>query len=305
MQTMPDFVNTDLSTPLNTFGAGIPVDWISIENGRLPIFWGDNQFLNDETNHYDYPSNMGPKQTLHLPKVCRFIYTYDKEDNPLEWCDTHSGDCTNGSDPIGDPCGNGDQYAEAITVGTDPFPGAVGSFDGWKIYGVQHGHPSGPIYLTDKASGNLGFYFPSGNPGGDPPSSFVNGNPCEASFTVTAFQFSGYDSVGSKIGPFIPFTYYTGTLKTFHPSDADKVKYQLPKIFGVPCCKGAGVPGGNGPPLGGSGPTSGPGSPGAGDPQPGDDSSNCFGGVENGTGDDGGDDDIIFGQDCGIGGEGL
>lgn len=83
MPTMSDaLVNTDLSTPLNTFGAGIPIDWKPIEDGAIPIFWGDNQYLNEENDTYENPSKMGGNQTMHLFKVCRFIYTFKRDEDP-------------------------------------------------------------------------------------------------------------------------------------------------------------------------------------------------------------------------------
>lgn len=291
-------VNTDLSTPLNDFAAGIPMDWGPIEQGKIPIFWGDNQFL-DDSNNYSYPSGMIANQTLHLPKVCRFIYSYGEDDDPSEsGCDNNSNDCLNGSTP-GDPCANGDQYAELIWFGNSAFPGAVGSFNGWKPYGVIFGSTgtAGPSYLTDKAGANLATYFPHGNPGGDDPVTYVNGNPCSAIIVVTAFQPSptGY----------IPFTFYSGTLSGFIPSPADKAKWLLPGVFGVPCCKQAG--GGSG---GGGGGGGGGGSGGPGNPSSTDSAANCFGGVDNGTGDDGGqdedgnDDGIVYGRECSTPSEG-
>lgn len=67
-------LNADSSPPQNTVGMNVPLDWTSVEAGYIPIFWGDNQIGDG------YPSGMGKDQTLHVPKVCRFIYTFGPHD---------------------------------------------------------------------------------------------------------------------------------------------------------------------------------------------------------------------------------
>lgn len=76
---MPN-LNEDLSPPVNTLGAGYPMELSLLQKGRIPTFWEDNQVMNDETFVYSESSGMTGFTPIHVPRVCRFIYAFDKTD---------------------------------------------------------------------------------------------------------------------------------------------------------------------------------------------------------------------------------
>ena len=78
-------LNSDLTNPSNSYAEGIPIHNKYLEDGSVPIFWGDNQTLDEESLEYTRPSGMEGIVPLHVPKVVRFLYTYgelDEIDDP-------------------------------------------------------------------------------------------------------------------------------------------------------------------------------------------------------------------------------
>lgn len=73
-------LNKDLSPPVNTLGVGYPMELNILRNGRIPTFWEDNQVMDDETFEYSLSSGMVANTPIHVPKVVRFIYAFDKHD---------------------------------------------------------------------------------------------------------------------------------------------------------------------------------------------------------------------------------
>lgn len=74
--------NSDLGIPQNTTGNGIPLDNVNLGHA-VPIFWGNDQFIDEGTLAYTPPANM-VQGTLHIPKVCRFLYSYGPATDPIE-----------------------------------------------------------------------------------------------------------------------------------------------------------------------------------------------------------------------------
>lgn len=89
--------NLDNEQPRNTYCNGVPLANKYLEDGTVPIFWGDNQILSDETETYSRPSGM-KDAPLHIPKVVRFLYTYDEGDGDLD--DEHKDDSDSGPPEI-------------------------------------------------------------------------------------------------------------------------------------------------------------------------------------------------------------
>lgn len=89
---------TDLGIPANQYTRYIPLANKYLEDGSVPIFWGDNQKRDEETLDYDRPSGM-KEAPIHIPKVVRFLYTYDRDD---EIDDDHKGDTGGGDPPVPD-----------------------------------------------------------------------------------------------------------------------------------------------------------------------------------------------------------
>lgn len=81
--------NVDDGPPANPLSDGIPLANEYIHDGSIPIFWGNNQKINEETLAYDKPSGHVDDATLHIPKVCRFLYTFtdavEDGENPEPW----------------------------------------------------------------------------------------------------------------------------------------------------------------------------------------------------------------------------
>lgn len=68
----------DYGTPNNDIAQYVPLAIQYIEDGSVPIFWGDNQIVSEEGD-YENPSNMTIQSILSIPKVVRFLYTYDDD----------------------------------------------------------------------------------------------------------------------------------------------------------------------------------------------------------------------------------
>jgi hypothetical protein len=133
--------NRDLSPPTGPI-AKLPIDFASIYSGILKAYWIDGQRINEDLT-YTFDHIMPKDATLHIPKVVRFIHTYDDTDDiSAAWCDASAGgDC-----PPGQSLRWEAQSSEFIAG----YPGPFGTFP-QNIIPEEPGTTAGSIYyLVEK-----------------------------------------------------------------------------------------------------------------------------------------------------------
>jgi hypothetical protein len=139
-------MNADLTPPSNTFAAWIPLSFKYLTEGSPKVYWIDNQILDQASNEYIFLGGMPAWMTLAVPKVVRFLYTFDR-DHTDDMCDAQADDC--GDDPPegGGPCTPG--YGEALQIGACyAAPAGSGIFLGQVPTGFAFGFCPGPVYTT-------------------------------------------------------------------------------------------------------------------------------------------------------------
>lgn len=226
-------INLDNQQPQCDGIVGVPLDYTVVEQGKIPIFWGDNQVLRDADSMYDYPSGMAKNSPLSVPKVGRFLYTFEEDSDKIDdWNDAQADDCTGDGEPDGGGCqDNVDVYFSYVTLENCYLnfvsPQWVGhEFDS---FGGYSSPCRGSNYWT-KVS-----FTPGINP---------IGNPCGATIRVYGVTWPsppGYFD-GTNLGTQQSFLYYEGPGRGYNPSAADTAKYWLPRIVSYGGCCGDGGP---------------------------------------------------------------
>lgn len=223
VQSMP--INLDNQQPQCDGIVGVPLDYTVVEQGEIPIFWGDNQRLRNSDGMYDFPSGMHKDSTLSVPKVGRFLYTFETDSGKIrDWDDAQADDCTGDGEPDGEGCrDNVDNFGSYVTI--EWCYGAPIPFSEFP------GYISGGSYLSP-CRGDFWYVRTSPNPTIAPIL-----NSCDARVILRGRRRPSPGAPFSEI-----FTYYDGPVRNYSPNPADFVTYQLPGLFGVNCCGDGGPP---------------------------------------------------------------
>lgn len=82
----------DRGIPQSPLAKWVPLANRYLEDGSVPIFWGDNQKIDEGNLTWGRPSGM-KGSPLHIPKVVRFLYTFDEsKDMEDKYKDAYTGD---------------------------------------------------------------------------------------------------------------------------------------------------------------------------------------------------------------------
>lgn len=197
---MPDLpLNVDRSAPVNTALVGIPVNSQHI---KAKTYWLKGMVLSEDGITYQPATTVLSYATLHVPKVCRLIYTYRYDgEAEEEFCNVTADDC-NGSIPVPGPDGcNPDLQSSFIGIGScEAAPTGYGAIVGRESSGRD------PFFC-----GMRYYTLPEGE------------SPC--GWTLKVYDYLGAD-------------YYEGPLGNYNPSPSDYTVRKVPGIYGYYCCNG-------------------------------------------------------------------
>ncbi len=122
----------------------IPMGLNALYNKDIKVYWIDEQIIDEDTFEYTFEKKMPDYAPMHIPKVCRFLYSHDGE-VPEDFDGV--GDCENMTTVMGEYVTGGGGYVEGKVI-ISVVVGPTGSATTYEI--ITKAPEYGPISFRHK-----------------------------------------------------------------------------------------------------------------------------------------------------------